>query len=102
MVASQRRPALFGEPDSCTAAGAPGANPKASITSLLSARHNHVRLAMSGCGMASVKSAAGKRQAFGEQMCAEFGQQPVGARDLGGGIDKPRKCRRKHHRAIMG
>ena len=46
--------------------------------------------------------AAGKRQAVGEQMGAEFRQEPIGARAIGGGIDEPGKRRRKLHRAIMG
>jgi hypothetical protein len=35
-------------------------------------------------------------------MGAEFGQEPIGARAIGGGIDEPGKRRRKLHRAIMG
>src|SRR5208337_1234468 len=38
------------------AASPAGANPNASITSPLSARHSHVRWAMSGCGAASVRA----------------------------------------------
>jgi hypothetical protein len=48
------------------------------------------------------QGAAGEWQAAGEQMAAELGQEPIGARAIGGGIDEPRKSRRKRHRAIMG
>jgi hypothetical protein len=48
------------------------------------------------------QGATGQRQPVGEQTGAEFGQEPTGARAMGGGIDEPRKSRRKRHRAIMG
>jgi len=48
------------------------------------------------------QGAAGERQAVGDEMGAEFRQEPIGARAIGGGIDEPRKSRRKLHRAIMG
>jgi hypothetical protein len=35
-------------------------------------------------------------------MCAEFRQQPIGARGLRGCIDEPGERRRKLHGAIMG
>src|SRR5262249_11245302 len=47
------------------------------------------------------QSTAGKRQAVGEQMDAEFRQEPIGASAMGGGIDEPGERRRKLHRAIM-
>jgi len=56
IVASQRRPAsLTGRVPSATG-GEPGVNPKASMTSPLSARHSQVRRAMSGCGISSDKA----------------------------------------------
>ena len=45
---------------------------------------------------------ASERQAVGEQMGAEFCQEPIGARAIGGCIYEPRKRRRKLHRAILG
>jgi hypothetical protein len=48
------------------------------------------------------QGSAGERQAVGEQMGAEFRQEPIRTRAIGGGIDEPRKSRRKLHRAIMG
>src|SRR6516165_8820190 len=48
------------------------------------------------------QGSASERQAVGEQMGAEFRQEPIGTRAIGGGIDEPRKSRRKLHRAIMG
>src|SRR5262245_54239816 len=56
MVASQRRPASLAPLAPGAAGGTPGANPKASMTSPLSARHNQVRRATSGCGVSSVKA----------------------------------------------
>src|SRR5262245_11174911 len=48
------------------------------------------------------QGAAGERQAVGDEMGAEFRQEPIGARAIGSGIDEPRQSRRKLHRAIMG
>ena len=48
------------------------------------------------------QGAAGERQAVGDEMGAEFRQERIGARAIGGGIDEPSKRRRKLHRAIMG
>src|SRR5262249_3770528 len=48
------------------------------------------------------QGAAGKRQTVGEQIGAKFRQKPVRASAIGGGIDEPRKRRRKLHRPIMG
>jgi hypothetical protein len=48
------------------------------------------------------QGAAGKWQTVHEQMGAEFGQQSIGTRAIGGGINEPRKSRRKLHYSIMG
>src|SRR5262249_4030647 len=48
------------------------------------------------------QGAASERQAVGDEMGAEFRQEAIGARAIGGGIDEPSKRRRKLHRAIMG
>jgi hypothetical protein len=48
------------------------------------------------------QSPARERQAILDQMSAELRQQPIGARDLGGGIDEPGECGRKLHGAIVG
>ena len=53
--ASQRRPSPA-EPSVAIAECAPATNPKASTTSLLSARHSQVRRAISGWGEASVSA----------------------------------------------
>ena len=55
-LASQRRPASPAEPSAPDPECAPAAKPKASITSLLSARHSQVRRAISGWGEASVSA----------------------------------------------
>ena len=54
--ASHRRPASSGGLAAPAAASPPATNPKASITSPLSARHSQVRRAISGCGTAIVRA----------------------------------------------
>jgi len=45
---------------------------------------------------------AGERETVGEQMGAEFGQEPIGTGAVRRAIDKPRQSGGKLHRAILG